>query len=265
MGIAHQYDVIILCETWLFPDSPPPSVTGFNIIVKSRVNFRGGGLAICLKKGLAFTEVNSIFHSPGRIETLSISVSSSLGLLIIVALYKCPTATIAATEWQNLFHSLSTFNNVIIGGSFNSHHTSWGCLKNCTSGSTLSDTLGNLNFALLNDGSPTRVTHLSHNVSASDLTIVSSHLLSTASWETDIDPLTSDHYPISISFGVHFSTLSFSSHRLKNIDSKLFSYILDSRASTIIDSSPLIQYDNILRSEERRVGKECRSRWSPYH
>ena len=21
----------------------------------------------------------------------------------------------------------------------------------------------------------------------------------------------------------------------------------------------------ILRSEERRVGKECRSRWSPYH
>ena len=23
--------------------------------------------------------------------------------------------------------------------------------------------------------------------------------------------------------------------------------------------------DVVLRSEERRVGKECRSRWSPYH
>ena len=23
--------------------------------------------------------------------------------------------------------------------------------------------------------------------------------------------------------------------------------------------------DDIVRSEERRVGKECRSRWSPYH
>ena len=23
--------------------------------------------------------------------------------------------------------------------------------------------------------------------------------------------------------------------------------------------------ENIVRSEERRVGKECRSRWSPYH
>ena len=24
-------------------------------------------------------------------------------------------------------------------------------------------------------------------------------------------------------------------------------------------------YPEMLRSEERRVGKECRSRWSPYH
>ena len=24
-------------------------------------------------------------------------------------------------------------------------------------------------------------------------------------------------------------------------------------------------YGGVLRSEERRVGKECRSRWSPYH
>ena len=26
-----------------------------------------------------------------------------------------------------------------------------------------------------------------------------------------------------------------------------------------------IRWDDSLRSEERRVGKECRSRWSPYH
>ena len=24
-------------------------------------------------------------------------------------------------------------------------------------------------------------------------------------------------------------------------------------------------WDRLVRSEERRVGKECRSRWSPYH
>ena len=27
----------------------------------------------------------------------------------------------------------------------------------------------------------------------------------------------------------------------------------------------LSNYEKGLRSEERRVGKECRSRWSPYH
>src|SRR5258708_8292608 len=26
-----------------------------------------------------------------------------------------------------------------------------------------------------------------------------------------------------------------------------------------------VEHDQLLRSEERRVGKECRSRWSPYH
>ena len=30
----------------------------------------------------------------------------------------------------------------------------------------------------------------------------------------------------------------------------------------IMDDNKVVAY---LRSEERRVGKECRSRWSPYH
>ena len=33
----------------------------------------------------------------------------------------------------------------------------------------------------------------------------------------------------------------------------------------IIDVTPLPHNGCVLRSEERRVGKECRSRWSPYH
>ena len=33
------------------------------------------------------------------------------------------------------------------------------------------------------------------------------------------------------------------------------------RARTYVD----VMFNLTLRSEERRVGKECRSRWSPYH
>ena len=39
--------------------------------------------------------------------------------------------------------------------------------------------------------------------------------------------------------------------------------------SEINDPPQILRYDGDLsissRSEERRVGKECRSRWSPYH
>ena len=34
---------------------------------------------------------------------------------------------------------------------------------------------------------------------------------------------------------------------------------------SIFTPSPGSTRTNLLRSEERRVGKECRSRWSPYH
>ena len=35
----------------------------------------------------------------------------------------------------------------------------------------------------------------------------------------------------------------------------------------LVDGNKLTvkEEDRIIRSEERRVGKECRSRWSPYH
>ena len=36
-------------------------------------------------------------------------------------------------------------------------------------------------------------------------------------------------------------------------------------AMYLIASTKLRKARNDLRSEERRVGKECRSRWSPYH
>ena len=31
------------------------------------------------------------------------------------------------------------------------------------------------------------------------------------------------------------------------------------------NAGPSILPREVIRSEERRVGKECRSRWSPYH
>ena len=44
---------------------------------------------------------------------------------------------------------------------------------------------------------------------------------------------------------------------------------LNEAKETLLDDDKRSEYDKLLndinRSEERRVGKECRSRWSPYH
>ena len=37
------------------------------------------------------------------------------------------------------------------------------------------------------------------------------------------------------------------------------------KAQSCWNSLDLQAFEEIVRSEERRVGKECRSRWSPYH
>ena len=44
-------------------------------------------------------------------------------------------------------------------------------------------------------------------------------------------------------------------------------YLLQESGKTINVDAKIKQLNDInwIRSEERRVGKECRSRWSPYH
>src|SRR5256886_5222266 len=50
------------------------------------------------------------------------------------------------------------------------------------------------------------------------------------------------------------------------LEPKLSVY-LESLAGPSVDLKPYLELDGntSVRSEERRVGKECRSRWSPYH
>ena len=40
---------------------------------------------------------------------------------------------------------------------------------------------------------------------------------------------------------------------------------INNRVKELDDLEKVLQEDFLTRSEERRVGKECRSRWSPYH
>src|SRR2546430_5944348 len=41
--------------------------------------------------------------------------------------------------------------------------------------------------------------------------------------------------------------------------------VLEGPLSLVEELVEVLEFSVTLRSEERRVGKECRSRWSPYH
>ena len=57
-----------------------------------------------------------------------------------------------------------------------------------------------------------------------------------------------------------------SDHRVRNALADVENYLADN-FGTQPSSMTYKEYSNGIsfRSEERRVGKECRSRWSPYH
>ena len=56
---------------------------------------------------------------------------------------------------------------------------------------------------------------------------------------------------------------------LENVDHSVmgegYITLMDLHTRGIKDVDVLLTWIKQLRSEERRVGKECRSRWSPYH
>ena len=54
---------------------------------------------------------------------------------------------------------------------------------------------------------------------------------------------------------------------LKNAEEALQHFFPDIEWGEIVETVPekMENPQPFLRSEERRVGKECRSRWSPYH
>ena len=59
--------------------------------------------------------------------------------------------------------------------------------------------------------------------------------------------------------------------KIKQLGDRIFEKILSEKNIDAFNGAQgrilyvLWQEDGISRSEERRVGKECRSRWSPYH
>ena len=65
--------------------------------------------------------------------------------------------------------------------------------------------------------------------------------------------------------GFEVSSVSNIARARKHIESQTVDLVLSDLRLPDYEGIDLLKWMNDQRSEERRVGKECRSRWSPYH
>src|SRR5438874_7257728 len=73
------------------------------------------------------------------------------------------------------------------------------------------------------------------------------HTRSLRDWSSDV---CSSDLELALAHGIFANAMRIAQHTVRN---------------PVGDSRPRFAVIGGLRSEERRVGKECRSRWSPYH
>ena len=71
-------------------------------------------------------------------------------------------------------------------------------------------------------------------------------------------------YPLRHSFSIGYFNEKFKSEGI-NAEYVNFEIPSINNFMEVIEENPNLCGLNVTRSEERRVGKECRSRWSPYH
>ena len=112
-------------------------------------------------------------------------------------LYIPPNSSCSSGYTPSLSDLLSTNEDCIFMGDFNAHDDLWFSPINDTRGSQFADEIGDSNFGVLNEDSPTRVPP-NGQATSPDFTLASLSLLPYTKWKTDTS-FGSDHLPIIIS------------------------------------------------------------------
>ena len=68
-----------------------------------------------------------------------------------------------------------------------------------------------------------------------------------------------------IVFAIDLEIVDGKKKNARNFVSRITENVENKEPQTLVYQYHFSKKENKVRSEERRVGKECRSRWSPYH
>lgn len=183
----HSISIAAVSETWFKP-SQLFKVSGYHCLRDDRIDGKGGA-ALLIKNSLSFSPI-SIKPPNSPFQLVAATVSD----ITFVSLYIPPSTPFDLPLWVHMLSKIPS--PLVILGDFNAHSPLWGSSSSDPSGNKLIDLMDSLNICLLNDGSPTRISHPGQSPSAVDITFCSPSIYPLSSWRTSLDPCGSDHYPI---------------------------------------------------------------------
>ena len=167
---------------------------GFKIYSFCRPVAGGGGVCIGVCNNIPSTQI----PLQTNLEAVACKIFFKDFNLHVCNIYFNDDADINVNSLNNLFSSIPSPKLIL--GDFNAKHPNWGSPVSDPRGDIVLDFILNNNLYLLNDGSPTFYRASQDQYSHLDLTFCTNNISNKFSWETYHDRLSSDHFPIFITF-----------------------------------------------------------------
>lgn len=191
--LINEYnpDIVILCETFYKPESTV-NLSGFEVVRKDRQSGKGG-VAILIANSLTYSVINLNPNFNNKLEVCAINLYVKNETISVASAYRPPNVNLIKSDYINLINQLE--NKLVIAGDLNTQNTSWGSGRNNAAGNVLLEALDEKsNLIIRNNGSRTRICRPNETDSAVDMTIMSSDLICSSSWDVVDDSFGSDHF-----------------------------------------------------------------------
>ena len=97
-------EVVILCETWLTPSSPPLNFIGYDFVGKNRTHKRGGGVGLLISKSVKYRLRTDIEIDDTNCENCFVELKLDSGNIVVGSIYRPPNMN--NKDFINLYRKL---------------------------------------------------------------------------------------------------------------------------------------------------------------
>lgn len=239
---SKNIDICLLNEIWTKPSSII-KIPQYNFIHKSAKN-EHGGVGILIKNTIKYKTINTTFYE--NLQNLAISVTTSSGKLNILCIY-CPPGN-TKFKINNLSKIVKALPKpLLISGDMNAHHLAFGCSTTSIRGQDIYNMLDELDFCILNTGSPTTVSYPHRSPSAIDISSISSIIAPLCEWFVHDDPMGSDHFPTIINMNIKPSLYEIGDNNKKYLYNKADWFAFKNESENAFNNLD-INVNNVLNS-----------------